>query len=570
MLRNPTYGLWRLFAGRPDIQTPGRYIWAPEGTPAYPGLHWLGSDIWTSDEYLDDPGLGIVRDGTYRRWKGDGPARHPPAVRLGDADCILNGERPGRVSLALVDGFDARCWRHFPVPPGPNVLYIDVRQPEYQSQFATILAYLYTDPDRAGQLLQQLLGPGSVVTIVPNSASTLPGYLIGVQGNTTVVVVSGTSNPQQFALQGLLMFAGPRDQGGYSTVPLWQAAANNVQAGVRGSTADQTGPVFLIGHSYGGATATILAAQYVRNQPDRPVQLLTFGSPLPGDGRLVGILRDTPQVNFVNAGDPVTAVPPTGRVATGLQALIPPGILLGWEQWAYPSARVGLAADGTRTDSPDPSDAINLVAGIVADTLAGREVATITAHAIEAYAARVGGTSPEFKEVLTGAILAWPVGTTPAGYLRCDGSAVSRATYSNLFAVVGTVWGVGDGSTTFNLPDLRGRSLIGDGTGTGLSARVVGQLGGEEAHQLTKPELTTHKHGISDPGHYHQVPNDTVGAAAGSDLTVWSGLAPATRPPPPTRDSLPSVTDIATNDEGGGEAFGIMGPFAVVRWVIKT
>jgi microcystin-dependent protein len=56
--------------------------------------------------------------------------------------------------------------------------------------------------------------------------------------------------------------------------------------------------------------------------------------------------------------------------------------------------------------------------------------------------------------------------SAPTGWLECDGSAVSRATYARLFTAVSTTWGVGDGSTTFNLPDFRGRVLVGKGTGT--------------------------------------------------------------------------------------------------------
>lgn len=69
--------------------------------------------------------------------------------------------------------------------------------------------------------------------------------------------------------------------------------------------------------------------------------------------------------------------------------------------------------------------------------------------------------------IITGSITAYASETTPTGFLYCDGSAVSRTTYAGLFAVVGTTFGSGDGSTTFNLPDLRGRFLRGtDGLST--------------------------------------------------------------------------------------------------------
>lgn len=69
--------------------------------------------------------------------------------------------------------------------------------------------------------------------------------------------------------------------------------------------------------------------------------------------------------------------------------------------------------------------------------------------------------------VPTGAVFSFPVETPPAGYLVCDGSAVSRATYADLFALIGTYYGAGDGSTTFNLPDYRGKFLRGFDNGAG-------------------------------------------------------------------------------------------------------
>ena len=74
--------------------------------------------------------------------------------------------------------------------------------------------------------------------------------------------------------------------------------------------------------------------------------------------------------------------------------------------------------------------------------------------------------------------------TTPDGYLPCDGSAVNRTTYSRLFSAIGTTYGVGNGSTTFNLPDLRGRVATGrDATQTEFDN--LGETGGAKTHQLT-------------------------------------------------------------------------------------
>ena len=85
--------------------------------------------------------------------------------------------------------------------------------------------------------------------------------------------------------------------------------------------------------------------------------------------------------------------------------------------------------------------------------------------------------------VLTGMLIEWAVATPPGGFLLCDGTTVSRATYADLFALWGTTFGAGDGSTTFGLPDYRGRvSVHPDGGAGRLSAAgAVGATGGDVA-----------------------------------------------------------------------------------------
>jgi microcystin-dependent protein len=117
--------------------------------------------------------------------------------------------------------------------------------------------------------------------------------------------------------------------------------------------------------------------------------------------------------------------------------------------------------------------------------------------------------------------------TAPDGWLLCDGSAVSRTTYSSLFAVIATTYGAGDGSITFSLPDLRGRMALGlDNMGgtsrdivTAATADTLGAETGEEMHQLTEDEMPSHSHTISGNrnavGHPHRV--TMMGAANTTD-----------------------------------------------------
>ena len=103
----------------------------------------------------------------------------------------------------------------------------------------------------------------------------------------------------------------------------------------------------------------------------------------------------------------------------------------------------------------------------------------------------------------SGAIMAFAGTTAPSGWLKCEGQAISRTTYATLYAAIGTAWGVGDGSTTFNVPDLRGMFVRGTGTNaTGSSSGAVGPSVGAYAADT----YLNHSHGVTDPGHVHSFP----------------------------------------------------------------
>src|SRR3954471_8688939 len=85
----------------------------------------------------------------------------------------------------------------------------------------------------------------------------------------------------------------------------------------------------------------------------------------------------------------------------------------------------------------------------------------------------------------TGSVVAFAGSNPPSGWYLCDGSSKDRVADAALFAVIGTRYGNGSGGSTFSLPDLSGRSLMGAGTGAGLTPRTVGQTFGEEMHAVT-------------------------------------------------------------------------------------
>ncbi len=105
----------------------------------------------------------------------------------------------------------------------------------------------------------------------------------------------------------------------------------------------------------------------------------------------------------------------------------------------------------------------------------------------------VGGGAGGGDSTPIGVVEAYAGSTAPIGYLLCDGSAVSRTTYSSLFSVIGTTYGSGDGSTTFNLPNIKGKVIVMQDTSQ-TEFDTLGETGGEKTHILTINEMPSHSH----------------------------------------------------------------------------
>jgi microcystin-dependent protein len=191
----------------------------------------------------------------------------------------------------------------------------------------------------------------------------------------------------------------------------------------------------------------------------------------------------------------------------------------------------------------------------------------------------------------------------PDGWLLCDGSAVSRTTYADLFTALGTTYGAGNGTTTFNLPDLRGRVPVGAGTGAGdgvagsglptgaaLTARTRGQYGGKETHLLSGAEsgVKQHGHTASQAAHSHtpaaggQFATNQIGMGGGlwgfltaGHFTAAYGSAPAgsydlqANGGTATATATPAVTVNDKAAENASSAHNNVQPFQVVNWLIK-
>lgn len=153
--------------------------------------------------------------------------------------------------------------------------------------------------------------------------------------------------------------------------------------------------------------------------------------------------------------------------------------------------------------------------------------------------------------------------TAPALWLFCNGAAVSRSTYSALFAAIGTTYGSGDGSTTFNIPDAGGRTLVGkEATATRLTAAISGVDGATLGASGGDQRMQTHTHTATQAPHSHTFGFANItgfSASGGSNGFVNTNTTT-------TSSATPAIT---VADAGTGSSQNVQ-PTLVINWLIYT
>lgn len=199
-------------------------------------------------------------------------------------------------------------------------------------------------------------------------------------------------------------------------------------------------------------------------------------------------------------------------------------------------------------------------------------------------------TRVELGNAPAAAVLRYAGTTEPSGWLFCNGQAVSKSTYANLYAVIGGTYG--ETSSTFNVPDYRNR--IGMGAG---STVALGATAGASTVTLSTANLPAHSHGVTDPGHGHAVTDpghvhtvtdpghthstgqpvgaadsgtgaNTTSATAGTTGSSTTGLTVNSATTGLTVND--GTTGITIQDTGSGQAVNILPPVVGVNWIIKA
>lgn len=183
----------------------------------------------------------------------------------------------------------------------------------------------------------------------------------------------------------------------------------------------------------------------------------------------------------------------------------------------------------------------------------------------------------------TGSVLAFAGTTAPTGWALCAGQTVSRTEFASIFNVIGTTYGAGDGSTTFVLPDYRGRVPVGmdnmggvaanrmTTAGSGVDGTVLGAAGGAQTHTLSEAQLASHGH--TQPAHNHasgyglgdNAPYARYGSVeTGAGASVYGGAGGS-----PTNAALSSSSAPNTNTQGGSQPHQNTQPSIICNYIIK-
>lgn len=357
-----------------------------------PGPHIYGSLYWFKGEVFTEQPLGEVLAGPRPWFNGAITGPVPVPRTIGDPSCLYQGGTyppPAVSQTSPIFGLEALCFVQEFQPFPTTIADWDITAPDVQLAIAQIIDWLYQDTTLIEPTLQAWLGSGITVQIISTVTGQVPDSVIVNTPNYVLVIMSGTRSDALLANQALQLSAGLTNFGQYSTIPLWQDGQAAIHQRIIDVIGNSTKPVLLAGHSYGGVVATLLAGRYHQGDPTRPVRLLTFGMPKPGDARVETNLGTVPRVHLVNDDDFVPVMPPDLGFLAWLLPTLPAAVASAWRQLRPPSGRLLMAVNGTQT--PMIGDALpwSIIVETVARVLGGLPPPEFDGHTMKQYLLRL-------------------------------------------------------------------------------------------------------------------------------------------------------------------------------------
>jgi microcystin-dependent protein len=416
------------------------------------------------------------------------------------------------------------------------------------------------------------LDPGELAVNTANRQIFLGGQTTGTTIPMLAIRMFATTS--QYAAGDLVVYQGVAYRANTAIQPgpwnaaQWQLISADTSVLVQKTGDTMTGPLIL-------PTDPIAAlAAATRQYVDAGDGAVTTAFQT-ADTHKVNKAGDTMIGTLTLAADPANNLDAATKQYVDTHAVIgPPGIPDAPDA-AHTYGRIGGA-------TPSWSPALPLAGGTVTGpiTLPADPVTALNASTKQYVDNSIAAIPPPVvpASIPTGTPLPWLTDTAPAGFLFANGQAVSRTTYATLFAVFGTTFGAGDGTSTFALPDLREVTLIGKATMGGTTDRglipqytttAIGALVGEARHQITQAEMASHTHiaasTVTDPGHTHTV------TSVGGNNAPTGGAVQANASTATTSSSKTNITVATTNASAGSDnAHNNVQPSFIVNWIIKT
>lgn len=340
---------WRLNRNDLEQLTPGRYYKAPKGARAFPFDQCFGSFYWLRGNDYTEPDIGEVWDNPRPFYSGDPPPHLPRENVCGPVEYFTAGSPNPPVPLP-----DNTVWGMLPccfgegIPERPQTANdVDFTDPAVLYMLAAITAGAYESSDATClDIITGWLGTPLGTRFHAPDTSEIPGYFTAAYPEMTLAFVAGTTNQVQFFAQ----FHAINDRPGlvaglFSTVP-WVSRTFTIHDKIREVNVSATGPVVLVGHSYGGAIVSLLATRYWQASASRSIRLVTFGRPKPCGANTVNDLAEVRALRVENDTDPVCQIAPSADFGGFLASRFSRRTRNNWAEWLQPNMPLRVSPSG--------------------------------------------------------------------------------------------------------------------------------------------------------------------------------------------------------------------------------